>query len=185
MQFRLLAATNVDLERAVKEGAFREDLFYRVSVVPIRMPPLRERIEDLPALVQFFLDRFNTEFRKNVQGLATSTLQMLQNHWWPGNIRELENLIERLVATCDHDWITDGDLPFEMQVADMDRDGDTKNLLDRALTTFERNYIIRALERSGWNVTKTARYLGTPLSTLKFKIDKLEIKDLVQRIRGD
>ena len=185
VQFRLLAATNVDLERAVKEGAFREDLFYRVSVVPIRMPPLRERIEDLPALVQFFLDRFNTEFRKNVQGLATSTLQMLQNHWWPGNIRELENLIERLVATCDHDWITDGDLPFEMQVADMDRDGDTKNLLDRALTTFERNYIIRALERSGWNVTKTARYLGTPLSTLKFKIDKLEIKDLVQRIRGD
>ena len=185
VQFRLLAATNVDLERAVKEGAFREDLFYRVSVVPVRMPPLRERIEDLPALVQFFLDRFNTEFRKHVQGLATSTVQMLQNYWWPGNIRELENLIERLVATCDHDWITDGDLPFEMQVADMDRDGDQKNLLDRALATFERNYIIRALERSNWNVTKTARYLGTPLSTLKFKIDKLEIKDLVQRIRGD
>jgi DNA-binding NtrC family response regulator len=185
VQFRLVAATNVDLARSVKEGTFREDLYYRIRVVPVRMPPLRERIEDLPALVQFFLDRFNREFRKNVQGLATSTLQMLQNYWWPGNIRELENLIERLVATCDHDWITDGDLPFEMQVADMDRDGDEKNRLDRALTTFERNYIIRALERSSWNVTKTARYLGTPLSTLKFKIDKLEIKDLVQRIRGD
>ncbi|MFN7978408.1 MAG: sigma-54 dependent transcriptional regulator [Vicinamibacterales bacterium] len=185
VQFRLVAATNVDLARGMKEGTFREDLYYRLNVIQLRMPPLRERIEDLPALVQFFLDRFNREFRKNVQGLATSTMQMLQNYWWPGNIRELENLIERLVATCDHDWITDGDLPFEMQVADMDREGDQKNLLDRALMTFERNYIIRALERSNWNVTKTARYLGTPLSTLKFKIEKLEIKDLVQRIRGD
>jgi two-component system, NtrC family, response regulator AtoC len=183
--FRLLAATNVDLERAVKDGSFREDLFYRVSVVPVRMPPLRERIEDLPELVQFFLQRFSTEFRKNVQGVATSTLQMLQNYWWPGNIRELENLIERLVATCDHDWITDGDLPFEMQVADMDRDGAAANLLERALTTFERNYIIRALERSSWNVTKTAKYLGIPLSTLKFQLDRLEIRDLARRIRGD
>ncbi|MEZ5419415.1 MAG: sigma-54 dependent transcriptional regulator [Vicinamibacterales bacterium] len=185
VQFRLLSATNVDLERAIKDGSFREDLFYRISVVPIRMPPLRERIEDLPALVQFFLDRFNAEFRKNVEGVATSALQMLQNYWWPGNIRELENLIERLVATCDHDWITEGDLPFELQVADLDRGGASTNLLERALTTFERNYIIRALERSNWNVTKTAKYLGIPLSTLKFKLDRLEIKDLARRIRGD
>jgi transcriptional regulator with PAS, ATPase and Fis domain len=183
VQFRLVSATNVDLERAVKEGAFRDDLYWRLKVIPIRMPPLRERAEDLPELVRFFLARYNTRFRKNVQGLSTSTLQMLQHYWWPGNIRELENLIERLVATCDHDWITDGDLPFELQVADIDRAG-TTNLLERALTTFERNYITRALERSRWNVTQTAKYLGIPLSTLKFKLDRLEIKDLARRIRG-
>jgi DNA-binding NtrC family response regulator len=184
VQFRLIAATNVDLERARREGTFREDLYYRINVVPIRIPPLRERIEDLPELAQFFLTRYNGRFRKNVQGFATSTLQMLQNYWWPGNIRELENLVERLVATCSHDWITDGDLPFELQVADMDRGDDPAHLLDRALATFERNFIIRALERSKWNVTQTARYLGIPLSTLKFKLDKLEIKDIARRIRG-
>jgi DNA-binding NtrC family response regulator len=184
VQFRLIAATNVDLERAVKEGAFREDLYYRINVIPIRFPPLRERIEDLPDLVQFFLDRYNTRFRKNVQGFATTTLAMLQNYWWPGNIRELENLVERLVATCSHDWITDGDLPFELQVAEMDRGAAGTHLLDRALVTFERNYIVRALERSRWNVTQTARYLGIPLSTLKFKLDRLEIKDIARKIRG-
>jgi two-component system, NtrC family, response regulator AtoC len=184
VQFRLVAATNVDLERAVKEGAFREDLYYRIRVIPIRIPPLRERIEDLPDLVRFFLTRYNTRFRKQVQGVSTSTLQMLQRYWWPGNIRELENLVERLVATCDHDWIADSDLPLELQVADLDRSGGSTNLLDRALATFERNYIIRALERSRWNVTQTAKYLGLPLSTLKFKLDRLEIKDLARRIRG-
>ncbi len=184
MQFRLVAATNVDLERSVKEGTFREDLYYRINVVPIRIPPLRERIEDLPELVRFFLARYNTRFRRHVQGVATSTLLMLQSYWWPGNIRELENLVERLVATCNHDWVTDGDLPFELQVADIDRGAGSANLLDRALMTFERNYIIRALERSRWNVTQTARYLGIPLSTLKFKLDRLEIKELAKRIRG-
>ena len=184
VQFRLIAATNADLERSMREGTFREDLFYRINVIPIRIPPLRERIEDLPDLVQFFLTRYNARFRKNVQGFATSTLAMLQNYWWPGNIRELENLVERLVATCSHDWITDGDLPFELQVADMDRGDGGAQLLDRALTTFERNFIIRALERSRWNVTQTARYLGIPLSTLKFKLERLEIKDIARRIRG-
>ncbi len=183
VQFRLVSATNVDLERAVKDGSFREDLYYRIRVIPIRVPPLRERGDDLAELVKFFLTRYNTRFRKNVQGISTSTLQMLQHYWWPGNIRELENLIERLVATCDHDWITDGDLPLELQVADVDRGG-TTNLLDRALSIFERNYIIRALERSRWNVTQTAKYLGIPLSTLKFKLDRLEIKELARRVRG-
>ncbi|MEZ5291455.1 MAG: sigma-54 dependent transcriptional regulator [Vicinamibacterales bacterium] len=184
VEFRLVAATNVDLERAVKDGSFREDLYYRIRVIPIRIPPLRERIEDLPELVRFFLERYNTRFRKKVEGVSTSALQMLQNYWWPGNIRELENLIERLVATCDHDWITDGDLPFELQVADLDRQGGGASLLDRALMTFERNYIIRALERSRWNVTQTAKYLGIPLSTLKFKMDRLELKDITRRIRA-
>jgi two-component system, NtrC family, response regulator HydG len=182
--FRLIAATNVDLEKAVKDGTFRGDLFYRLNVIPVRLPPLRERLDDLPALAEFFLQRYNARFQKNITGIADSTLRLLSSYWWPGNIRELENTIERVVATCDGDWITDEDLPLELQVADVDRHDDGGSLLDRALSTFERNFIVRALERNNWNVSQTARYLGVPLSTLKFKIDRLEIREIARRIRG-
>lgn len=183
--FRLIAATNVDLERAVKDGTFREDLFYRINVIPVRLPPLRERMEDLPELARFFLARYNARFHKNVRGIADSTLRMLSHHWWPGNIRELENLIERLIATAEGEWITDDDLPLEFHVAELDHQKGDGSLLDRALATFERNFIIRALERSGWNVTQTARYLDVPLSTLKFKMDRLEIREIARRIKGN
>ena len=183
---RLIAATNIDLDKAVKEGRFREDLFYRLNVVPIKMPALRDRIEDLPDLARFFLRRYNVKFRRNIQGIAESTMQILCSYWWPGNIRELENLIERLVAVSDKEWITDEDLPYELHVAQLDTQGPTtENLLERAVSTFERNFIIRALEKSSWNVTATARALGIPLSTLKFKMDKLEIRELARKIRGN
>jgi DNA-binding NtrC family response regulator len=184
---RLIAATNVDLEKAVKDGRFREDLYYRLNVIPIRMPALRDRMEDLPELARFFLRKYNIKFRKNVQGIAESTLDILSSYWWPGNIRELENLIERLVAVSDKDWITDEDLPYELHVAKLDTQdqASTENLLERALSTFERNFIVRALEKSSWNVTATSRALGIPLSTLKFKMDKLEIRQLARRIRGN
>jgi len=183
---RLIAATNIDLDKAVKEGKFREDLFYRLNVVPIKMPALRDRIEDLPELARFFLRRYNTRFRRNIQGIAESTMQILSSYWWPGNIRELENLIERLVAVSEKEWITDEDLPYELHVAQLDTQGPTtENLLERAVSTFERNFIIRALEKSSWNVTGTARALGIPLSTLKFKMDKLEIRELARKIRGN
>jgi DNA-binding NtrC family response regulator len=184
---RLIAATNVDLDKAVKEGRFREDLYYRLNVIPIRMPALRDRLEDLPELARFFLRRYNNKFRKNIQGIADSTLDILSSYWWPGNIRELENLIERLVAVSDKDWITDEDLPYELHVAKLDTQDHaaTENLLERALSTFERNFIVRALEKSSWNVTATSRALGIPLSTLKFKMDKLEIRQLARRIRGN
>src|SRR5678816_2088137 len=183
---RLIAATNVDLEKAVKEGRFREDLYYRLNVIPIRMPALRDRLEDLPELARFFLRRYNVKFRKNVHGIAESTLRILSSYWWPGNIRELENLIERLVAVSDKDWITDEDLPYEFHMAQLDAGGPgAENLLDRAVSTFERNFIVRALEKGGWNVTGTARSLGIPLSTLKFKMDKLEIRELARKIRGN
>ena len=184
---RLIAATNVDLDKAVKEGRFREDLYYRLNVIPIRMPALRDRLEDLPELARFFLRRYNNKFRKNIQGIADSTLDILSSYWWPGNIRELENLIERLVAVSDKDWITDEDLPYELHVAKLDTQDHaaTENLLERALSTFDRNFIVRALEKSSWNVTATSRALGIPLSTLKFKMDKLEIRQLARRIRGN
>ena len=183
--FRLIAATNTDLDKAVKSGTFREDLFYRLSVIPLKTPALRDRIDDVPDLARFFLRRYNVKFRKNIQGIADSTLRVLGSYWWPGNIRELENLIERLVAISGKDWITDEDLPYELHVAHLDAAGPaTENLLERAVSTFERNFLIRALEKGGWNVTATARALGLPLSTLKFKMDRLEIRELARKIRG-
>ncbi len=186
--FRLIAATNVDLEKAVKDGRFREDLYYRLNVIPLRMPPLRERIEDLPDLVACFIRRYATRFRRTVRGVAPSAMKLLQAHWWPGNIRELENLIERVVAMSDAEWITDDDLPFEYQVPvpapEEEGVGDSK-LLARACDTFERNFILKALERSGWNVTGTARHLGIPLSTMKHKMDRLGIRPLAKRLRGN
>jgi DNA-binding NtrC family response regulator len=183
--FRLIAATNVDLDKAVKEGQFREDLYYRLNVIPVRMPALRDRTEDIPELARFFLRRYSRKFRKNVQGIADSTLQTLQHYWWPGNIRELENLIERLIAVSDKEWITDDDLPYEFQGVQPDAGHGRDRRLYRALANFERNFIIRELEQGNWNVTSTARTLGIPLSTLKWKMQRLEIRELARKIRGN
>ena len=183
--FRLIAATNVDLEKAVKEGRFREDLYYRINVVPIRMPPLRDRIDDLPVLARLFLERYKLKFRKPVIGIADSALRILASYWWPGNIRELENLIERLVAVSDKEWITDEDLPLEYHFAKLDAAATTNETrFQEACDTFERNFILRALEKSDWNVTATARYLGIPLSTLKHKMARLDLRDLAKKLRG-
>jgi DNA-binding NtrC family response regulator len=183
--FRLIAATNIDLEKAVKDGRFREDLFYRINVIPIRLPPLRERTDDISQLADFFLRRYNLRFRKNVQGITDSTMAVLKKHCWPGNIRELENLIERLVAVSDKEFISEEDLPLEFHFAQLEpQGGHTENLFEGATNTFERNFIVRALEKCGWNVTGTAEYLGIPLSTLKYKMDKLEVRQLAKRLRG-
>src|SRR5690349_17599538 len=184
-EFRLIAATNVDLERAVKEGKFREDLYYRLNVIPIKLPPLRQRTEDIPQLVEFFLRRYNARFRKSIQGITDPTMQILSKYWWPGNIRELENLIERLVAVSDKTYISEEDLPLELHLAQLDPEGSRgANLLQDATNTFERNFILRSLEKCGWNVTATAEYLGIPLSTMKYKMDKLEVREIARRLRG-
>jgi DNA-binding NtrC family response regulator len=184
--FRLISATNVDLEKAVREGRFREDLYFRLNIIPIRMPALRDRIEDLPELANFFLRRYNLKFRRNVQGIAESTLKILGTHHWPGNIRELENLIERLVAVTEKEWLTDEDLPYEFLVtpgASPTQNGG--NVLEQAVNAFERNFIIRALQSNNWNTTATAKALGMPLSTLKFKMTKLEVQEIKKFIRGE
>ncbi|MFN7982582.1 MAG: sigma-54 dependent transcriptional regulator [Vicinamibacterales bacterium] len=184
--FRLIAATNVDLEKAVKEGRFREDLYYRVNVIPIKMPALRERSEDIPQLAEFFLQRYNARFRKNIGGITEPTMAMLKKYWWPGNIRELENLIERLVAVNDKDYIGEEDIPLEFHFAQLEPQGQrTGSLFDDATRTFERNFILRSLEKCGWNVTATSEYLGMPLSTLKYKMDKLDVRQIARRIRGN
>ena len=184
-EFRLIAATNIDLEKAVKEGRFREDLYYRINVIPVRMPPLRERSEDIPQLAEFFLKRYNARFRKRIAGITESTMAMLKKYWWPGNIRELENLVERLVAVSDKEYIDEEDLPLEFHFAQLEPQGQrSDSLFEDATNTFERNFIVRSLEKCGWNVTATSEYLGVPLSTLKYKMDKLEVRQLARRIRG-
>src|SRR5262249_24606693 len=151
---RLIAATNTDLEKAVKDGKFREDLYYRINVIPIKVPPLRERTEDVDKLAEFFLTRYNTRFRKRIQGITPSTMAVLKKYWWPGNIRELENLIERLVAVSDKDYIWEEDLPLEFHFAQLEPHGsESESLFENATNTFERNFILRALEKCGWNVT--------------------------------
>jgi len=183
-EFRLVVATNVDLDRAVKDGRFRDDLYYRINVIPFKMPPLRERVEDIPELVRLFLTRYNVRFRKEIREISDSALTVLMEQRWAGNIRELENLVERLVAVTDKTRLTEEDLPFEYHLANLDRrpEGRTE-LLQAACETFERNFILRALERKEWNVSGTARYLGVPLSTLKHKMGRLEIRELAKRFR--
>src|SRR6187551_2246208 len=150
-EFRLIAATNVDLEKAVKDGRFREDLYYRINVIPIKLPPLRDRGEDIPQLAEFFLRRYNSRFRKRIQGITEQTMTLLQKYWWPGNIRELENLIERLVAVSDKDYISEEDLPLEFHFAQLEpHGGRTDSLFEDATNTFERNFLLRALEKCGW-----------------------------------
>ena len=109
----------------MKEGRFREDLYYRINVIPIKLPPLRERTEDIPQLAEFFLRRYNARFRKRIQGITDPTMAMLKKYWWPGNIRELENLIERLVAVSDKDYISEEDLPLEFHFAQLEPQGRT------------------------------------------------------------
>src|SRR5881394_1751108 len=138
--FRLIAATNVDLEKAVKEGRFREDLYYRINIIPIKLPPLRERAEDIPQLVDFFMKRYTARFRKHIEGITDPTMAMLKKYWWPGNIRELENLIERLVAVGDREFISEEDLPLDFHFAQLEPQGTpTANLFEDATNTFERN----------------------------------------------
>lgn len=183
--FRLIAATNTDLDKAVKEGRFREDLYYRLNVIPIRMPALRERPEDLEELATFFLRRYNARFHKSIRGFSDAALELLKGYWWPGNVRELQNLVERLVAVSEKEWITEDDLPFDYHFARIDHSRrESGNLLQEACDTFERNLILKSLEKSGWNVSATARYLGLPLSTLKHKMERLEVRALVRRLRN-
>ncbi len=179
--FRLICATNQDLDRAVREGRFREDLYYRINVVPVEVPALRQHVEDVPALVQHFLERYSRRFRKPLPAISDEAMAMLQRYGWPGNIRELQNLIERLVVMHEKGTIEEEDLPYEIVAASPDAGG--ASLLEAAVSTFERNFILHALEQADGNVTATARALGVPLSTLKHRISRLEVRDLARRLK--
>jgi DNA-binding NtrC family response regulator len=182
---RLVAATNKDLSEQIKKGAFRADLYDRINVVPIVIPPLRERKEDIPLLVEHFIKKSNEENNKKVKGIRAEALDWMVNYDWPGNIRELENLVERLVALTPHEYIEPRELPFSfLNVPKMNglKDSIMKggvSLLE-AEEEFERELISDALKRANHVQSHAAELLGISRRILKYKMDKLRIEQVEQ-----
>jgi len=182
ISIRLIAATHVDLLEAVRQGTFREDLYYRLKVIPLHLPPLRERIGDLPDLIHFFLRRYNQRFHRQVETASDSAIAVLSAYDWPGNIRELENLIERMVAVSEGKILLKEHLPMEYRLGDLQNRQPEEGLLQNALEIFEQKFILKALEKEAWHRKTTAEALGIPLSTLKFKMKKLGLSTLQKHL---
>jgi DNA-binding NtrC family response regulator len=179
---RVIAASNRDLETMAKAGEFRPDLFYRLNVVSLYLPPLRERPEDVPLLLDHFLRLKAQEHSMAPKSLSPEVVDFFTSYYWPGNIRELENLIERLTILTPHETIMLRDLPAGMrstdQTATLKEDvlSGSKPLSD-AVDEFERELIVKALQRTGFNQTKAASLLGTSRRILKYRIEKLKIHE--------
>ncbi len=176
---RILSATNKDLYKEVHEGRFREDLYYRLNVVEIKLPALAERKEDIPLLVNYFIDRYNKELNRHIKAVDNDVMRALMNNEWKGNLRELENIIERAVLLCDSDLIGMKTLPHNFQVI-TGTGNKIKNLpvkLNEALESFEREHILGILKETDWNRTETAKRLGIDASTLYRKMIKLAISE--------
>jgi len=165
---RVVAATHVDLRQAAADGRFREDLFYRLNVIEIRIPPLRERTDDIPLLAQHFVERFSHELNKDISGLSDSALKMLMDHPWPGNVRELENAVERAMVTCRNHELTEVDFAFLVRPG-------VRQTVTFNLQEMEKATIIAAIEKAGGNIKETASMLGIDRSTLYEKIKRYEI----------
>jgi len=179
---RVICATNRPLEKLIKEGKFREDLYFRLNVVPIFIPPLRERKEDIPILVEHFLRKFNEIYQKRVR-LNPKTLEILLEYSFPGNIRELENLIERLVLLAERDVIDPKDLPSEMFEKDAyKKTQDSQKPFRETLKDLEKERILRALIECNFNQSKAAKMLGFTRRQLSYRIEKYNIKaELLKR----
>ena len=180
---RVIAATNKSLDTAVTEGNFREDLFYRINVVALEMPALRERRDDIPRLVDSFIERLSPVYGDRKPSLDESALKVLMNYAWPGNVRELENVTESILALCQKDLISEEDLPIRLRKSE-NSGGDIKEdvlggLLgfEEANRVFETDIIVKALEKTGYVQTKAAELLGISRRILKYKMDKLGISD--------
>jgi DNA-binding NtrC family response regulator len=175
---RVIAATNVDLKKAVANQLFREDLYYRLNVMPIHILPLRERVEDVPGLVDHFIRKYNQDFSKQIEAVAPDALACLQAYPWPGNVRELQNVIERSVALLDGPRIRLQDLPVDLMLPDPAyRARQTASLpLRQACEQFEQQIVLRVLERVRWNQTEAARLLNLHRNTLKLKLAKWKMR---------
>ncbi|MBK7584567.1 MAG: sigma-54-dependent Fis family transcriptional regulator [Myxococcales bacterium] len=192
---RLVAATNSDLKKDIAAGTFREDLYYRLNVVAIRLPALRERRGDIPLLVSHFVEKFNSRLKKSVKGLEPEAEQMLVGHGWAGNIRELENMVERAVLFCDRARISIADLPPEVQRGEPVRgpssseppattegmsDG-LKEQVKAAMSRLERELILKALDQTTGNVTHAARLLKISRKGLQLKMKELGLREKDER----
>jgi len=178
---RIIAATNTSLNDMVKQGAFRDDLYFRLNVVPLLLPPLRNRKDDIPLLADFFLQKFNSLMNKNIKGFTPDAMAVLETYPWPGNIRELENFIERMVVLgSENQFVDENDLPFDLLLhKDSDKnsraESDENRGLIKARNSFERLYILRALQNCRWNQTRTADLLGIHRNTLIKKMKNLNL----------
>jgi two-component system response regulator AtoC len=181
---RLVAATNRNLQQRVKEGYFREDLFYRFNVMPIYVPPLRERKEDIPELVSYFIEKFNRKLGRQIAGVDPEVMELLLDHDWPGNIRELENLAERLVLMAKGDQIVMGDVPAELieaveekaQTAAPDEKRSIKELIREKTGDIEKQMIVKVLAECEGNISKAARQLGLSRRGLHLKLAKYNLR---------
>jgi len=176
---RIVAASNQDLKQMAADRMFRDDLFYRLNVIPVHVPPLRDRREDIPLLINHFLVKYNKDFGRQVQGVTAEALALLTHYHWPGNVRELENMIERLVVLSRHRILDLEDMPLDLQSVQGQLAHDlfaTGADLRQAKAEFERHYIVQTLERHGWNQTEAAKRLGIHRNTLLTKMDMLQIR---------
>jgi len=179
VDIRIITATNVNLKQAIKEGKFRTELYYRLNVVPIFLPSLRERKEDIPLLVNHFLKIRNREFNKHIKRLSPQAMDYLIDYNWPGNVRELQNVIERLVALGKDTIISKERLPLDILLgrdkakSDMRPEG---TLFKEARSWFEKQFILSVLDKANWNQTRAAKLLGIHRNTLILKMKELRIK---------
>lgn len=172
---RIITATNRDLEEMIKEGKFRDDLFYRLNVLPIFLPPLRERKEDLEQLIEHFIKKFNAQHSKNLKGVAPEVLEKLKSYDWPGNIRELENVIEHSFVLEEGEFISTGSLPASI-FSPLKLEKDMTELDFKAYKEeMEKNFILTALRSFGGKINQTAEKANIPKKTLLRKIEKYEI----------
>jgi DNA-binding NtrC family response regulator len=176
VDFRLICATNVDVEAALKDGRLREDLYFRINTITLRVPALRERTEDIPLLCDYFLDRFRQRYQRSVRTIAPSAYHLLIRCRWQGNVRELENAIERAVLVAKGSEITPADLPDSLR-EDGSSSGDLVMPANRTLAEIERMTIVQALERTNWNKQEAAAQLGLYRPTLYSKMRKHKIPD--------
>jgi transcriptional regulator with PAS, ATPase and Fis domain len=171
---RVLAATNRDLTQEVAAGRFREDLFYRLNVMEIHIPPLKDRPEDIPLLIDYFIKRHNPELKRNFQGIDAEAVQLLMSLPWKGNVRELDNVIEHTMILAEGERITLKDLPAAVVASGAGHAAFTFNLRD-ALSQFEKQHITRVLEQTNQDRKEAAKLLDISLSSLYRKIEELEI----------
>ena len=178
---RIIAATHRDLEKLVREGSFREDLFYRLNVIPIEIPPLRERKPDIPLLISHFLMEFNLKNGKDVQGVTNDAMVIIKEHPWPGNVRELKNMIERLVVLKGEGEINPLDVPEKLRRNDDHSELPTMEIsedginLNTAVTEFERALILESLQKTNWVKNQAAKLLRLNRTTLVEKIKRHQL----------
>lgn len=174
---RVVAATNRNLEEAMRSGHFRQDLYFRLNVIPIDVPPLRERKDDIPLLVAHFLDKFNADFKKNIEAVDDEAMKYLQSYEWFGNIRELENLMERAIVLNKTGILTIKDFPIFISQTEMEEEInlDIDSDLTQVVDNFEKKLILKALRDNNFNKLRTAEKLGIHRSTFMSKLKKYEI----------